>query len=63
MSSWFSKVGTSRCLADVRALVLPLHDPVRAAEDTLVVDNLSGGRLMVALVPGYAPAEFSGFDV
>jgi alkanesulfonate monooxygenase SsuD/methylene tetrahydromethanopterin reductase-like flavin-dependent oxidoreductase (luciferase family) len=54
---------TTRCVITVRALVLPLHDPVRAAEDTLVVDNLSGGRLMVALVPGYAPAEFAGFDV
>jgi len=42
-------------------LVLPLHDPIRVAEDAAVVDHLSHGRLDIVLVNGYVPSEFEAF--
>ena len=47
----------------VAALVLPLHDPVRLAEDLAVLDVVSGGRVDVVLGAGYVPAEFDMFGV
>lgn len=38
----------------------PLYDPVRLAEDCAVIDQLSGGRLMVGLGLGYRQIEFDG---
>lgn len=43
----------------VAASVLPLHDPVRLAEDIAVADLVSGGRLVMVLVAGYRPVEFA----
>jgi len=54
---------TERAFLSVNALVLTLHDPVAIAEQALVVDNLSGGRLVLTLVPGYVPSEFAMFGV
>ncbi|HEX7094379.1 MAG TPA: LLM class flavin-dependent oxidoreductase, partial [Acidimicrobiales bacterium] len=54
---------TSKIRITVSALVLPLHDPIRAAEDVLVVDQISKGRLVVVLVPGYSAREFAGYGV
>jgi alkanesulfonate monooxygenase SsuD/methylene tetrahydromethanopterin reductase-like flavin-dependent oxidoreductase (luciferase family) len=54
---------TRNTFISVNALVLTLRDPVSAAEDCLVVDNLSGGRLMLNLVAGYVPSEFEMFGV
>lgn len=54
---------TTNSLISVNALVLTLRDPVAAAEDCLVVDNISGGRLMLNLVAGYVPSEFEMFGV
>lgn len=40
------------------SVVLPLHHPVRIAEEWAMVDNLSGGRIGVSLAPGWNPADF-----
>lgn len=40
------------------SVVLPLHNPIRVAEEWAVVDNLSGGRVGVALASGWHPDDF-----
>ncbi len=40
------------------SIVLPLHHPVRAAEDWALVDNLSGGRAGMAIASGWQPNDF-----
>ncbi len=45
------------------ALILPLHDPVKAAEQIAVLDLVSGGRLDVLVGGGYVPSEFAMFGV
>ena len=47
----------------IAALLLPLHDPVRVAEDLAVLDLLSGGRVSVVAGLGYRPEEYALFDV
>ncbi len=43
--------------------VLPWHDPVRLAEHACVLDQLSGGRLVLGMGRGLAREEFDGFGV
>lgn len=45
------------------AIILPLHDPIRIAEDCIMVDIVSNGRLDVTLGLGYMPSEFEMFGV
>jgi alkanesulfonate monooxygenase SsuD/methylene tetrahydromethanopterin reductase-like flavin-dependent oxidoreductase (luciferase family) len=47
----------------VAALVLPLYDPVRLAEEMLVVDNISGGRVSYVAAVGYRPEEYEHLGV
>ena len=47
----------------ISALVLTLRDPVSAAEDALVLDVVSDGRLELTLAAGYVPAECEMFGV
>jgi alkanesulfonate monooxygenase SsuD/methylene tetrahydromethanopterin reductase-like flavin-dependent oxidoreductase (luciferase family) len=54
---------TKRIRVRIAALALPLHDPVRAAEDLTVLDIISGGRLDVVVAAGYVPGEFAMFGV
>jgi alkanesulfonate monooxygenase SsuD/methylene tetrahydromethanopterin reductase-like flavin-dependent oxidoreductase (luciferase family) len=41
--------------------VLPWHDPLRLAEQILMLDHLSGGRLIVGMGRGTGKVEFEGF--
>jgi alkanesulfonate monooxygenase SsuD/methylene tetrahydromethanopterin reductase-like flavin-dependent oxidoreductase (luciferase family) len=40
------------------ALILPLYDPIRLAEDMVVLDIISGGRVSYVMAVGYRPEEF-----
>ena len=42
----------------VAAALLPLYDPVRLAEEMIVLDHLSRGRVIHVLGIGYRPAEY-----
>ena len=44
-------------------VVLPLHNPLRAAEELAFLDNVSGGRLDVGLGRGYRAKELGAYDV
>ncbi len=47
----------------IAALIAPLHDPLRIAEDLCVLDNLSRGRVDVIVAGGYVGEEFEMFGV
>jgi natural product biosynthesis luciferase-like monooxygenase protein len=40
------------------SVVLPLHNPIRVAEEWAVVDNLSQGRVGIAFASGWHPQDF-----
>jgi alkanesulfonate monooxygenase SsuD/methylene tetrahydromethanopterin reductase-like flavin-dependent oxidoreductase (luciferase family) len=44
-------------------IVLPWHHPVRCAEQIALLDNLSGGRLIVGLGRGISRLEYEGYGV
>ena len=50
---------TRRIRIGIHALLLPLYDPVRLAEDLAILDVASGGRVSVTAGIGYRPEEFS----
>jgi alkanesulfonate monooxygenase SsuD/methylene tetrahydromethanopterin reductase-like flavin-dependent oxidoreductase (luciferase family) len=52
---------TSRLRLHFAALIAPLHDPIRLAEDLAVLDVLSGGRVTPVLAGGYVEPEFRAF--
>jgi alkanesulfonate monooxygenase SsuD/methylene tetrahydromethanopterin reductase-like flavin-dependent oxidoreductase (luciferase family) len=54
---------TSTMRIHISALLAPLHDPLRLAEDLAVLDLVSGGRLDVTLGMGYRPHEYEMFGV
>lgn len=54
---------TARVRIGTSILLLPLHDPLRVAEDAATVDVLSGGRLELGVGAGYKREEFEGFGV
>lgn len=43
------------------ALILPLHDPVKVAEQLAVLDIMSDGRAEIVFGAGYVPFEFAAF--
>ena len=54
---------TKRIRIGAGVVVLPLHHPVRVAEDWATIDHLLEGRLEFGIGRGSQPAEFAGFDV
>jgi len=54
---------TRRIAVTVSAVIGPLHDPLRLAEEIAVLDLLSGGRLVTVAGIGYRPEEYALFDV
>lgn len=41
------------------SVVLPLHDPLRVAEEWALVDNLSKGRVELSIAPGWNAEDFA----
>jgi len=54
---------TRNCMITLGAVILPLHDPVKIAEQIAVLDLMSNGRLKVIFGAGYVPSEFAMFQV
>lgn len=53
---------TSDLLIHLGLVCLPLHDPLRMAEDLAVLDLASAGRLRLTVGGGYRPLEYEYFD-
>lgn len=54
---------TSRVRIGANLIQLPLHNPVRLAEEALVVDAISGGRLRLGVGMGYTAPEYAGLGL
>ncbi len=50
---------TKRTQIRAGSVVLPLHNPVRVAEEWSVVDNLSGGRVGLSFASGWHASDFA----
>lgn len=56
-------VSTARIRLCPLVYVLPLHQPARLAEEIMMLDQLSGGRLEVGFGKGGNPAELAPFGI
>lgn len=54
---------TERMRIGTAVLLVPLYAPLRLAEDVAVIDNLSGGRFIFGVAPGYVTQEFAAHGV
>lgn len=54
---------TSRIRLGTAVLVSPLHNPIQLAEETAMLDLLSGGRLDIGFGRGTTGYEYSGYNV
>ncbi|MBO0931461.1 bifunctional LLM class flavin-dependent oxidoreductase/SDR family oxidoreductase [Fibrella aquatilis] len=52
---------THRIRLQAGSVVMPLHNPLRVAEEWAMVDNLSGGRVGISFAAGWNPADFAFF--
>ena len=53
---------TTRIAVNVTALLVPLYDPIRLAEEIAILDLVSGGRFSFVAGMGYRPLEFAALD-
>jgi phthiocerol/phenolphthiocerol synthesis type-I polyketide synthase D len=54
-------MATNRIRLNAGSVVVPLHNPIRIAEEWAMVDNLSGGRVGVSFASGWNPEDFAFF--
>ena len=54
---------TTRIRLGTAVTLLPLHSPVKIAEEAAVADILSNGRLEFGVGRGPAPAHYAGYDI
>ena len=54
---------TSRIRLGTAVTLLPLHHPVKIAEDAATADLLSGGRLEFGVGRGTAPLHYGGYNI
>jgi alkanesulfonate monooxygenase SsuD/methylene tetrahydromethanopterin reductase-like flavin-dependent oxidoreductase (luciferase family) len=54
---------TTKLPISIALLLLPLHDPVRLAEEMCVLDIISGGRTFFVAGIGYRPEEYAMLGV
>lgn len=54
---------TSRIRLGTGVTVLPFSHPVRLAEELALLDQISKGRAIAGVGPGFAPVEFNGFNL
>src|SRR6266851_5085523 len=52
---------TSQIHLRAGSVVMPLHNPIRVAEEWAMVDNLSGGRVGISFASGWHPNDFALF--
>ncbi|MDR6954789.1 alkanesulfonate monooxygenase SsuD/methylene tetrahydromethanopterin reductase-like flavin-dependent oxidoreductase (luciferase family) [Ancylobacter sp. 3268] len=54
---------TTRIRLGSAVIVLPLYQPMRVAQEIALVDQLSGGRVVLGVGSGYQPFEFARYGV
>lgn len=54
-------VATQQIQLRAGSVVMPLHNPLRVAEEWSIVDNLSNGRVGISFVSGWVPNDFAFF--
>ncbi len=59
----FMAARTTKVKLGTAVLVLPWHDPVRLAEQIILADHLSGGRMVVGIGRGLSKDEFEGLRI
>jgi alkanesulfonate monooxygenase SsuD/methylene tetrahydromethanopterin reductase-like flavin-dependent oxidoreductase (luciferase family) len=60
--SWLA-ARTSTIKLATGAFILPWNDPLRIAEQVILLDNMSNGRLLVGFGRGLAKREYEGFRI
>lgn len=54
---------TSTMRIGTGVLLVPLYAPLKLAEDVVVIDNLSNGRFIFGVAPGYVASEFEAHGI
>jgi alkanesulfonate monooxygenase SsuD/methylene tetrahydromethanopterin reductase-like flavin-dependent oxidoreductase (luciferase family) len=54
---------TQRMRIGTGILLVPLYAPLKLAEDVAVLDNLSNGRFILGVAPGYVSEEFAAHGI